>query len=206
MSEDSKGPVVQVRPGSAVSVILRGEEKVTAGEGRLGASRGFGIEVELKAAAYLKPQAEVILAAGEPGERAVALARFKQMRGNTAVFMRQSPWRPVDARNFERYPARIRARVQGQDVNDVEAVTLDVSLGGIAVAAPAGVKAEDVVISLGKKALNLPCKVVKTRQPDDHTMILHLAFVELSEEARDAIELLVARLRIQAEKEDSHAA
>ena len=89
---------------------------------------------------------------------------------------------------------------------EVEAVTLDVSLGGIAVAVPAGVKAEDVVISLGKQALNLPCKVVGTRQPDDTTTVLHLAFGELSDEAREAIELLVARLRVQADAETPHAA
>ena len=197
---------MQVRTGCAVAIILRGDEKVTAGEGRLGASRGFGIEVELKAAGYLKPQAEVILAAGNPGERAVALARFKQMRGNTAVFMRQSPWRPVDARNFARYPARIRARVQGQAGDEVEAVTLDISLGGIAVAVPAGVVAEEIVVSLGKHATNLPCKVVGTRQAEGGVAVLHLAFGELSDEARDAVELLVARLRIQAEEEASHAA
>jgi hypothetical protein len=207
MSEDIKGPVVQVRPGCAVSIILRGDEKVTAGEGRLGLSRGFGIEVELKAAAYLKPQAEVILAAGEPGKRAVTLARFKQMRGNTAVFMRQSPWRPVDARNFARYPARIRARVQGRDGDEVEAVTLDVSIGGMAVAVPAPVNADEVVVSVGKRAVNLPCKVVgKQETKAGDATIVHLAFGDLSDEARDAIELLVARLRIQADEEASHAA
>jgi len=207
MSDEMKGPVVPVRPGCAVSIILRGDEKVTAGEGRLGVSRGFGIEVELRAAGYLKPQAEVILAAGEPGKRAVALARFKQMRGNTAVFVRQSPWRPVDARNFARYPVRIRARVQGQDGGEVEAVTLDVSLGGIAVAVPGPVNADEVVVSVGKSAVQLPCKVVgKQESKTGDAAIVHLAFGELSDEARDAIELLVARLRVQAEREASHAA
>jgi hypothetical protein len=205
MDNAMNGPVVRVTPGCTVSIVLRGEGKVTAGEGKLGASRGFGIEVELRATAYLKPEAEVVLAAGEPGSRAVALARFKQMRGNTAIFMRQSPWRPVDARSFARYPARIRATVHGTgDGQEVKATTLDISLGGVAVSVRGQVALEELEISLGRGAERLPCHVVSAR-PGKGATILHLAFGELSDEALSRIEQLVARLRVQAEAEASSA-
>lgn len=189
--EDGLGPIASVEAGSAVTVIPRGGAR--GGRGVLTSAHLFSLVVD-GAGPEWHPGDDVIISSGEPGATVAALARFREYRGESAVFTRQSPWRPFNRRAFQRYSVRLEV-VIGTAPHEVAATIVDVSLGGAGVAAPAAPAAQGVNFTLGVlgREAALPARVVGWRA-DDSGFVWHLEFEELSSEAAVLVEDLVETL------------
>ena len=181
--------------GAAVEVLPRSGGKAWC-DGTLGVARGFVIEVAMRGECPLAPGDDVILAGGPTGTRMAALARFKEMKGEVAVFKRMSPWRPVDTRSFTRFPVELRAVVVGEHEDSPRhGRTLDISRGGLAVLIDDGsLESESLEVALGNPDTPyIPCRVVDQRTVAEGT-ILHLAFTEMGATEQRCIDALVDEL------------
>lgn len=189
--EDELGPIASVEAGSPVTVIPRGGAR--GGRGVLTSAHLFSLVVD-GAGPEWQPGDDVIISGGEPGATVAALARFREYRGESAVFTRQSPWRPFNRRAFRRYSVRLHV-VIGTAPHEMAAIIVDVSLGGAGVAAPAAPAVEGVDFTLGVlgREAALSARVAGWR-PDESGFIWHLEFDELSGEAAALVEDLVETL------------
>jgi hypothetical protein len=181
-------------PGAPVEVLPRGCDGAPWCKGTLGASRGFVIEVEVEGSWPLNGGEDVILASGPTGSRVAALGRYWRRQGNTAMFKRMSPWRPVDTRAFTRFAVQLRAHVRDDSgANSWKGSTIDVSLGGLAVAVSGTIGSEIVEVALGDEQSFIPCRIVGTRETDDGT-VLHLSFANAGAPEHEFIQALVDEL------------
>lgn len=182
-------------PGAAVEVLPRRKGAAPWWDGTLAESRGFDLEVTVAPGCELEPHEDVILAGGATGARAAVLARFKEMRGDVAVFKRMSPWRPVDSRAFVRFPVELRAVVVGEHEDSPRhGWTLDISRGGLAVQVEGTLASDVLEVTLGEPGTpGIPCRVVAKRESVDG-MVLHLSFEEMGEAELACINALVDEL------------
>jgi hypothetical protein len=182
-------------PGSPVEVLPRSGDRGPWCKGTLGSSRGFVIEVEVEGSWPLNGGEDVILASGPTGSRVAALGRYWRRQGNTAFFKRQSPWRPVDTRAFTRFHVQLRAHVRDDSgANSWTGSTIDVSLGGLAVAVSGTIASEIVEVAVGDATSPaIPCRIVGTEETDEGT-VLHLAFSNAGAIEHEFIQALVDEL------------
>lgn len=136
---------------------------------------------------------EVVLVAGEPGARLTARGRLAVRQGPSAEFVLESAWAPLDRRVYDRYPARLRGGIRTSgDPEEFFAVTLDVSLGGVAVEVLEDPGVDEVELSTGfvDNPPFVPCEVVSRRVLKE-TTILHLRFGGLDAVQRRHVDSLV---------------
>jgi hypothetical protein len=188
-------PTWSADKGAPVEVLPRTGGKNPWCFGVLGTARGFVIEVAITGICPLEPHDDVILAGGPTGSRMAALARFREMRGDTAVFKRMSPWRPVDTRAFVRFPVELRTVVVGEHEDSPRhGFTIDLSRGGLAVLIDGTLDSESIDVAFGDA--NTPyisCRVVGQRRATEGT-ILHLAFAGMGAPEKACIDALVDEL------------
>lgn len=194
MSTEVVGPTASVTPGMAVEVMPRTPEgNVPSGDGRLAEVSGFSIFVHALRCPW-SPGDDVIVACGPLGNRVGALARFREQRGERAVFIRQSPWRPLNRRAFERFPAELAAKWNsGEEWKP--GIVADVSHGGLALVVTSEPSAELIHVQLDADAqtTTVTGKVVG-RSGTVPAAVLHLEFEPLSREATEFLGHLVTRL------------
>lgn len=184
--------------GDPAAILRRG---VPAGEvcsGSFVAQQAFNISIELESLpTALEPGQEVVIACGPVGKRVVLLARFREMRGTRAIFIRQSPWRPVDARLYPRYRTAITATVDS-GADQQPGRIIDISIGGAAVECEGSRHPRTVNLTFEGVPGSLPCRVVKQDHADGH-QVLHLQFESLASAARSHVQHLVENLGAEVE-------
>lgn len=176
------GPIENVSPGMAVTVMPRGESGVAYGQGVLASSRGFSVYVRTPECPW-QPGDEVVLACGALGRRAAALARFRQHTGGQAIFSRQSPWRPFNRRSLQRYVTSLAATLGPAELAMDVTVTA-ISMGGAAVLVaetPADVQTWLRMATPGGECA-LPVAIVGGHG-DEAGTVLHLRFEDVTPEA-----------------------
>ena len=189
--EDELGPIGQAVPGDPVTVIPRSE--CEGGRGVLKSAQLMAIQVATADAPW-EPGDDVIISSGTPGKTVAALARFREYRGEVAVFTRQSPWRPFNRRAFQRYSVRLQVMI-GQTPHEMPATITDVSLGGAAVGAKTPPDAPRIEFApvVGEHSA-LVAGVVTGSHSDPEGVSWHLKFEDLSPEADALIAGLVQTL------------
>lgn len=184
--------------GDPAAILRRG---IPAGEvcaGSFVAQQAFNVTIDLESLpASLDPGQEVVIACGPVGNRVVLLARFREMRGTSAVFTRQSPWRPVDARLYPRYRTAITATLDSGDEQQPGRI-IDISFGGAAVECEGSRHPRTVTLLFEGVPGGLPCRVVNQDQVDGHR-VLHLQFESLASAARAHVQHLVESLGAEVE-------
>lgn len=136
---------------------------------------------------------EVVLVAGTPGSRLTARGRLAMRQGSDGEFALDAPWAPLDRRVYDRYPARLRGGIRtAGDAEEFFAVTLDVSLGGVAIEVLEDPGVDEVELSTGfvDSPPFVPCEVVSRRILRE-TTILHLRFGSLDAAQRRHVDSLV---------------
>ncbi|MCZ2107993.1 MAG: PilZ domain-containing protein [Dehalococcoidia bacterium] len=200
MSSDSAPLAPAPVTGAPIVVLRRGSPSGEVCGGVFVGQQAFNVTLDLGSPeAVPEPGQDVILAAGPVGKRVVLLARFRELRGARAIFLRQSPWRPVDARLFPRYRTAIAATVElGGECHPGRII--DISKGGAALEIDCDADCEqpDVVFWLDDVPDGLPCRVVNREREPGH-LVLHLQFEGLSNTASLHVQHLVERLGAEVE-------
>jgi hypothetical protein len=182
MTTDIAGPMGAVEPGMTVEVLPRSNaSSVVSGGGVLAEVSGFSVFVQTAECPW-SPGDYVIVACGPLGNRVGALARFREQRGERAVFIRQSPWRPLNRRAFERFPAELAAQwTAGSEWKP--GIVADVSHGGLAlvVTSEPGPGFIRVRLEAGTATTTMVANIVG-RSGTVPAAILHLEFEHLSAE------------------------
>lgn len=165
-----------------------------------GGQQGFNIWLTvIEIAAPLEPGTDVMLTCGPAGERVAMLARFREIRGDRATFVRQSPWRSVDTRAYPRFKTNLEASVLVRGTV-TPARILDLSLGGMAIEVPSALGADSVEVQAGPHAPRIPCMVVSSHDKDGAHR-LHVEFGILGDVESTFIERLVASVSRGEERE-----
>jgi len=169
-------------PGEPVSVIWRGSSPENV-RGRLHAIHGGGVSVQIAQPALpIEPQTEVMLVAGEIGNRLVAKARYFGCHSGLGLFGLVTRFHPFDLRGQTRYPVVAPAEVRSRLAQAwVSGRILDISLGGAAIEVgerPAGRRVEARLQLFGYSA-TLPCGVVDVGERGTR-VVLHLKFEPLT--------------------------
>lgn len=86
MSEADGAPPLAPGAGDLATVMQRGAAAPVSAEGTFTGQRGFQLMVAFTGGCPFTGEEDVLMACGEMGERIAALARFKELRGTTAVF------------------------------------------------------------------------------------------------------------------------
>jgi len=184
--------------GDPVAVLRRGTPAGEVCAGSFVAGQAFNVTIELESLPpVLEPGQEVVIACGPVGKRVVLLARFREMRGAHAIFIRQSPWRPVDARLYPRYRTAITATLDSGDEQQQGRI-IDISFGGAAVECEGSRHPRTVTLLFDGVPGGLPCRVVNQDQADGHR-VLHLQFESLASAARSHVQHLVESLGAEVE-------
>jgi hypothetical protein len=150
----------------------------------------------------LMPGDAVVVTCGVVGQRLGVLAEFKESRGSSVVFRRQSPWHAIDTRIHRRYAARFAVAIADAEGQFAGTVT-DISRGGLALRTERAPNDAALVVTfdLGAgRVLTLPCNAAG-RGDGDEAHRLHLSFGELTAEATEAVDGLVAGLMIELEEQ-----
>jgi hypothetical protein len=194
MTTEVVGPTATVIPGMAVEIMPRSADgSVPSGGGVLAEVSGFSVFVETSGCPWSQGD-DVIVACGPLGNRVGSLARFREQRGQKAVFIRQSPWRPLNRRAFERFPAELAAKwASGDDWKP--GIVADVSHGGLALVVTSEPSVDTIRVQLeaGSSATTLVGNIVG-RGGNAPATVLHLEFEDLSPEANAFLGDLVTRL------------
>ena len=193
MSEKDAAPLAP-SAGDLTTLIQRGVPSPLSAEGTFAGQRGFQFMVAFSGACPFTEDEDVLLACGEMGYRIAALARFKELRGTTAVFSRLSPWRAVDSRTHPRFRTQMRANLR-RKIGNLHGTVLDISRGGLSLAiaeVPGGVDF-DVRVGTRHGSPYLPCRLVTQRERDGDT-VLHLRFEPLDKQGSDYVERLIGEL------------
>jgi hypothetical protein len=138
-----------------------------------------------------------LLIAGLAGERLAARARIAASDSTRAELLLQTGWWTVERRGQDRVTARLRSGVRpagGED--ECFGVTLDVSLGGMAIEVLDDPATDRIEVSTGfaDDPPFIPCEVVR-RRPLSGTTILHLRFAALDARQRGHVDDLVRQAR-----------
>ena len=186
--------------GDPATVLRRG---IPAGDvcvGSFVAEHAFNVSIEFEGLpSFIEPGQEVVIACGPIGKRVVLLARFRELRGTRAMFVRQSPWRPVDARLYRRYRTAISATLDAGGEPQPGRI-VDISLGGAAVECEASRSVRRISLSFEGMPEQLRCRVVNQDERDGHR-VLHLQFEALSDAGRAHVRHLVEALGAEVEAE-----
>ncbi len=178
------GAWVHVLPAAGGNVFL----------GSLVEERDQLVVLQMQEPYFLATGSRVRLFCGDPGARAAIDATVTDPYAPSgAIFGKAGDWWPADTRASERYPARLRSgvRTPGSE-NEILGVTVNVSLGGLAVEVfePPGDERIEVAVGLQEELEYLPCEVVCAREGPD-TVLLRLRFVDLDEQQADYVARLV---------------
>jgi hypothetical protein len=194
MTTDVVAPTATVSAGMIVEVMPRSNDgRRPSGAGILSEVSGFSVFVKTEDCPWA-PGDDVIVACGPLGNRVGALARFREQRVDRALFTRQSPWRPLNRRAFERFPAELAAKwACGDDWKP--GIVADVSHGGLALVITSEPSADTIRVQLdaGSSTATL-MGVIVGRSGQVPAAVLHLEFDSLTPEANAFLGDLVTRL------------
>jgi hypothetical protein len=180
------GTWIHVLPGHGSENLL----------GRLVQHWQDSVVLDMEEPYFLNSGARLLLFCGEVGRRVAAEAiAIDPYAPDGATFQLLSSWWPADTRSSERYQVRLRTGVRppgAGKAKEVLGVTLNVSLGGIAVEVLDPIEEREVEIMIGVEAdvFAIPCDVVGTHQNRD-SVVLRLQFKDLSPVQARLVERMV---------------
>jgi hypothetical protein len=187
--------MVVVRRGPAAGWF---EGDAVAGEGRV-------VVVEFEDSEVWEADEGVILVRGEPLARQFAPARLHASERGLKTFHTIGPWRPLNRRAHRRYRAELQADIfEAGDPAALPAQVLDISMGGLSVAAPCS-PAQAIVgvrLHLAGGRATFPSEVLSVVHHTSYSEV-HLRFSPLDTAQRILLAGCIELLRL-VESQDEH--